>query len=223
MKSHQTPSDALLGSLVMLALIISIPAAAEGNRYKLPRAYQADVSPAAAYLEQQRDARTVIIDVRTIGEFVAGHAPQTYSIPFPRILGTSKDDPAYVEMSAEDFLAEVSRRFPDHSTPIIAMCSHGMRSAAAANVLAKAGYTSVRSVFTGYVGRPVQDIDGTPVDANNNGVIHGVTKDADGKVLQDPGDLDGWAGFNQLPVTRDIDPSRILQRLKAEYKAQPSK
>ncbi|MDX2143444.1 MAG: rhodanese-like domain-containing protein [Rhodospirillaceae bacterium] len=210
--------------LMIFALLpLALPAAAEGNRYKLPREYTADISPTAAYLEQQKNRDVVILDVRSVGEYADGHAPKSFNVPFPRVKGAGKDDPAYVEMSPENFVAEVKRLFPKRDTPIITMCQSGGRSVAAANLLAKEGYSNVRSVWTGYAGRPLVDVDGKPVDVNNNGVIHGVTLGEDGKPLTDLGDLDGWAGFNQLPTTTKIDAKRVLPQFRSEYPATKGK
>ncbi|MDX2223636.1 MAG: rhodanese-like domain-containing protein [Rhodospirillaceae bacterium] len=214
-----------VSGLVALVAAVSTGAAAvhaEGNRYGYPRDYHSDISPVAAYLAMQRADGTVMIDVRSVGEFAGGHAPQSYNIPYPRIAGANKDDPAYRAMSDADFLAEVERRFPDRATPIITMCQSGGRSALAANILAKAGYANVRSVWTGYLGRPLTDTNGAAVDANANGIIAGVTPGPDGGApLADPGDMDGWAGFHQLPVSRAIDPERVLPALRALYPAAP--
>jgi len=204
--------------LALTPAMLCSPAAAEGNRYKYPRDYVADISPVVAERELTNNPAVVLIDVRSVEEYVDGHAPRADHIPYPRVTGNGKDDPAYQAMSSEDFLAAVSERYPDRATPIITMCQSGGRSALAANILAKAGYTNVRSVFTGYAGLPLKDVDGQPVDANGNGVIHGVTRDATGQPAVDVGDLDGWAGFHGLPTTREVDPNRVLARFSALYR-----
>jgi len=205
---------------VMLSAGLMLAAAsaqADGNRYKYPRDYKADISPAVAQRILTNDASAVLIDVRSIEEFTAGHAPDSDHIPYPRVKGKDKTDPAYMAMSPEEFLAEVSKRHPDKSTPILTMCASGGRSAMAANILAKAGYSNVSSVWTGYTGLALKDVDGNPLDINGNGVIHGVTLGADGKPAQDSGDLDGWAGFNDLPTTTAVDKARVLERLSGFY------
>jgi rhodanese-related sulfurtransferase len=204
----------LLGAGLMLT---AATAQAEGNRYKYPREYKADISPAVAQRILTTDKSAVLVDVRSIEEFTAGHAPNSDHIPYPRVKGKDRNDPSYMAMSPEEFLAEVSKRHPDKSTPILTMCASGGRSAMAANILAKAGYSNVSSVWTGYTGLPLKDVDGNPVDVNGNGVIHGVTLDAEGKPKQDGGDLDGWAGFNDLPTTTAIDKDRVLERLSGFY------
>ncbi|MCB2107394.1 MAG: rhodanese-like domain-containing protein [Rhodobacteraceae bacterium] len=209
---------ALSGFLAAMCTVMAVSAAhAEGNRYGFPRAYKADISPAATYTALQREDGTVLVDVRSVEEYAGGHPEQSFNIPFPRIAGKDKDDAAYREMSESDFLAEISARFPDRSTPIVTMCQSGGRSVMAANVLAKAGYTNVQSMWTGYLGRTLTDVKGAPVDLNGNGIIDGVTLDDNGKPMSDPGDLDGWAGFNQLPTTTAIDAAHVVERLRALY------
>jgi rhodanese-related sulfurtransferase len=209
-------------SVLLCAGVIAVPSSqawADGNRYKYPREYKADISPVVAARELERNASAVLIDVRSVEEFVDGHAPQSSNIPYPRVTGKNKDDPAYKTMSPEAFVEAISSRHADKSTPIMLMCQSGGRSAMAANILAKAGYTNVRSVWTGYAGLPLKDTDGNALDINANGIIHGVTPGPDGQPLKDMGDLDGWAGFNDLPVSHEIAPNQVLDQFRALYQA----
>lgn len=205
-----------LNILIAAGLILSSAANAEGNRYGYPRLYKSDISPAAAHKALTEDKDAVLIDVRSIEEFVGGHAPDAVNVPYPRVTG-AKESGNYIGMSDEAFLAEIVKRIPNRDTPIIAMCQGGGRSALAGNILAKAGYTNVRSVWSGYMGRTLTDTEGKPLDVNGNGVINGVTKDASGQTVSDPGDMDGWAGFNDLPTTKEIDPARVVDRFKDRY------
>jgi len=208
--------------VLMIAASFSLTASsfAEGNRYGYPRNYKSDVSPAAAHKALTEDKDAVLIDVRSIEEFVGGHAPDAVNVPYPRVTG-AKENGNYLGMSDEEFLAEIVKRIPNRDTPIITMCQGGGRSALAGNILAKAGYTNVRSVWSGYMGRTLTDTDGKPLDVNGNGVIHGVTKDANGQPVSDPGDMDGWAGFNDLPTSKVIDPARVVERFKDRYATTP--
>jgi rhodanese-related sulfurtransferase len=122
-----------------------------------------------------------------------------------------------MRVTPEEFLADLMARIPDKSTLIITMCSGGGRSAMAANLLAKAGYTNVRSIWTGYNGQVLKDNDGKPLDVNANGVIGGVTPGPDGKPLEDLGDMDGWAGFHQLPTTTRIEKKQVLDKYRELY------
>jgi rhodanese-related sulfurtransferase len=230
---HNTKAQADMARLVPQLCVLlcagiltltSSHAYADGNRYKYPREYKADISPVVAARELERNPAAVLIDVRSVEEFVDGHAPLSSNIPYPRVAGKNKDDTAYKTMSPEDFLAAVRARHADPSTPIMLMCQSGGRSAMAANILAKAGYTNVRSVWTGYAGLPLKDTDGNALDINANGIIHGVTLGPDGQPMKDLGDLDGWAGFNDLPVSREIAPHQVLDQFRALYQtAKPAK
>ncbi len=206
-------------SVIGLAMICAVPALAEGNRYGYERHYKSDLSPAAAYSELQANKSTVLIDVRSIEEFIAGHPPMSSNIPYPRVTGKGKNDPAYIGMSDAEFLAEVSSRVPDKSAPIITMCQGGGRSALAANILAKAGYSNVRSVWSGYLGKTLTDTEGKALDVNGNGIINGVTLGPDGTPASDPGDMDGWAGFNQLPTSTEVKAEAVVERLRDLYPA----
>ena len=211
------PQSIALLFITAAVALTATQAAAEGNRYNHPREYKADISPVVAHRAVTEEKGTVLIDVRSIEEYTGAHAPKADNIPYPRIAGKNKDDPAYQTMSDADFLAEVMALYPKKSTPIIAMCQGGGRSALAANILAKAGYTNVRSVWTGFMGKTLTDVDGKPLDVNANGIISGVSLGPDGKPIEDPGDMDGWAGFNNLPVSHEIEKKHVLPRLRPLY------
>lgn len=59
------------------------------------------------------------------------------------------------------------------------------------------GYTNVRNIWQGFVGRTKVDTAGNILDLNNNGV--------DG----DAGDLDGWSGYQELPISTELLPQLI--------------
>jgi rhodanese-related sulfurtransferase len=202
---------------IIAALAVSAPAAAEGNRHGEPRLYKSDISPIVAYRELEARTGVVLLDVRRPNEFIAGHIAGAVSAPYPHLRGFTGKEPDYLAMPEADFLTEVTTRIPDKATPIMTICSHGWRSALAANVLTKAGYINVRSVWTGMIGYPLKDRDGKVVDVNANGIVDGVTLSADGKPQQDVGDRDGWTGFHQLPVTAEIDPGKISDKYRSLY------
>lgn len=68
---------------------------------------------------------TVIIDVRTPGEFNDGHLKRAINIPYKQI---AEDIPLYVE---------------DKDRPIMVYCRSGRRSGIAKKTLEKNGYTNV--------------------------------------------------------------------------------
>jgi rhodanese-related sulfurtransferase len=175
-----------------------------GNRYNLPRCYYSEISSAQAYLLTTHDqgyvsgdefAGAVLIDVRAINEYVAGHPSGAWNIPYPRIYrdGINPDilqDPVV-------FVAAVEERFPDKETSIFTLCRTGFRSVLAANLLAEAGYVNVRNIWEGFVGNHKMDVDDNVLDLNNDGEIN----DAD---------RDGWANYQGLPWTTQLVPKKLL-------------
>ncbi len=208
-------------SLFMATLIgWSGAALAEGNRYDFERYYHSEISSPEAYYKAiytrptayegdhriQFAAATpqpIIIDVRDVTEYAAGHPDYALSIPYPYILGRT-DDPGFIGQSPEAFVAAVEAAIPDRSTPIYTLCRTGSRSVSAANLLAEAGYTEVRNVWEGFVGRYKQDVDGNDLDLNNNGEL-------------DDGDLDGWANFQAMPYTTELDPALLYAPYASLY------
>lgn len=209
-----------MNALISLFILsLSTSAFAEGNRHGEPRLYRSDISPVVAWRELEANQSVVLLDVRRPNEYVKSHASRAVSVPYPHLRGFTGKEPDYLAMPEADFMAEVNRRIPDKSTPIMTVCSHGWRSALAANALTKAGYTNVRSIWTGMIGYPLVDREGKVVDVNANGIIDGVTPGPDGKPQQDVGDRDGWTGYNDLPVTAEVDPRNITDKYRDFYDA----
>jgi rhodanese-related sulfurtransferase len=190
----------------LLVLAASMNVYAEGNRYDLPRNYHSEISAAKAYILSNHNlgnvaksdfANAVIIDVRTVEEYGAGHAPKSYNIPFPHIHSRPNYPDIYIPQDPVQYVNDVMAAFPDRSTPILTMCRTGYRSVLAANLLADAGYTDVRNIWQGFVGNTKVDTAGNILDLNNNGV--------DG----DAGDKDGWSGYQELPVDTKLLPQLI--------------
>ncbi len=185
---------------------------------------------------KDRVPKPVILDVRSIKEHLAGHPPGAYSVPFPKVQGSPGDmdyigydvstDPEKVGFGATrpergvlleigHFVDYVKTMFPDTRTPIFTLCKTGYRSVQAANALAQEGYTNVRNIWPGYVGKPKYAYDkrtGAPL--NEPRVLD---LDNDGVVKDDPDDLDGWANFEGLPTTTRIHPGRIDLRFVHLY------
>lgn len=226
MKMHRT---ILSGFLVSLLLHSTAFAEATGNRYNLPRDYASEVSSAEAYIltnveheYKDRDdddhrgdhdrQKTVLIDVRTVEEYVAGHPRKSYNIPFPHIQSRpNRTD--YIGQNPKDFYDYVAAKFPDRSTPILTLCRTGYRSVLAANILANPsawvpeyadmdmpGYTNVRNIWEGFVGnhKTYVDVDNNsfPMDVNNDGAI----TDAD---------RDGWSHYQGLPYSLKLKKKRL--------------
>jgi rhodanese-related sulfurtransferase len=196
----------LIKGCALLALTASMNVYAEGNRYDLPRNYHSEISAAKAYILTNHDkgnvgksdfANAVLIDVRTVEEYGAGHPPKSYNIPFPHIHSRPNDPDIYIGQEPEQFVYDVIAAFPDKSTPILTLCRTGYRSVLAGNLLADAGYTNVRNIWQGFVGNTKVDTAGNTLDLNNDGV--------DG----DDGDKDGWSGYQELPVSTKLLPQLI--------------
>lgn len=195
----------LMKGITLVVLTIPLNIYADGNRYDLPRNYHSEVSAAKAYILTNHNrgnvgksdfANSVIIDVRTVEEYGAGHPPKSANIPFPHI-HARPNKPNYIGQDPVQFVSDVIAAYPDRNTPILTLCRTGYRSVLAANLLADAGYTNVRNIWQGFVGRTKVDTAGNILDLDNNGV--------DG----DAGDLDGWSGYQELPISTKLLPQLI--------------
>ena len=102
--------------------------------------------------------KVTIIDVRTPEEYTyIGHATMAYNIPskFMSMEFNAKKK-TYNEVDNKDFVAEVQKHFTKNQT-LLLMCRSGHRSAGAVNLLAKAGYKNVYTIYDGFEGDKVQD------------------------------------------------------------------
>lgn len=199
-------------SIPMVLVILQTQALADGNRYDLPRQYAADISASAAYMAlfhngMKNDGEDmpapVMIDVRDINEYSAGHVKDAYSIPFPHIISRPGRE-GYVGQDPAVFVAAVEAAITDKSTPIFTLCRTGYRSVLAANLLAVAGFTRVMNVWEGFIGNPKLDTSFNPVDVNNNGSI-------------DDGDRDGWSLFAGLPVSTEMEDELLFAPYADSY------
>ncbi len=92
------------------------------------------------------DSSAIYIDVRTEGEFVNGHVPNSVNIP------VVWPDPATRQMKPNpDFVKTVSAKF-DKSKKIIVGCQAGGRSQFAADLLDKEGFRDVSNMQGGFGG-----------------------------------------------------------------------
>lgn len=210
----------LKGLIVTLCIlpICALADGTDGNRYSdsLEREYASEISASAAYLATKRPRgfgkgrnSAVIIDVRTIEEYVGGHPPGAYSIPFPHINNRQYSNPEdpnhylYIGQNPDDFVDSVNALGLRKDTQIITMCRTGFRSVLAGNLLAAEGYTNVQNMWEGFKGRLKQNVAGEDVDLDGDGVVDG----------SDPysGDLDGWANFAGLPVSNRLKYRKLYQ------------
>jgi rhodanese-related sulfurtransferase len=88
----------------------------------------------------------VYLDVRTVPEFINGHAPSALNIPVVEM------NPQLGAMELnEKFLSVVAANIPPDSKLIVG-CKTGGRSTTACKVLAQAGYKNLRNLVGGYAG-----------------------------------------------------------------------
>ncbi len=199
------------------------------NRYCLPHNYHSEISAAEAYLKavedddaerhhERREGRRhhhhhgqpdpVIVDVRSIPEYVAGHPEGATNIPYPFIYqpcserspdGACIGGGEKIPQPDDDFVAAVERAFPNKHTPIYTLCRTGHRSVLAANLLTAHGYTHVRNIWQGFVGQTKVDfnLDG-PLDLNH-----------DGQITDE--DKDGWRYYQALPYSTKLRPQLIYR------------
>lgn len=130
-------------------------------------AYAGGVTPAQAWALFSSGA-AALVDVRSAEErkFV-GHVPGSQHVAWASGTALTRNP---------RFAREVEARFKDKSAVLLLLCRSGKRSAAAAEVLSKAGYTAAFNVLEGFEGE---------IDA-----------------LQHRGSADGWR-FRGLPWVQD--------------------
>ncbi|MFA6287900.1 MAG: rhodanese-like domain-containing protein [Opitutaceae bacterium] len=94
-------------------------------------------------LEASAVTKPILIDVREVEEFSAGHAADA------------------LHLSRGTLEGKIEAAVPDVNTPVVLYCASGNRSAFAAESLQKMGYTNVASLIGGFgawlkAGRPVE-------------------------------------------------------------------
>jgi len=88
----------------------------------------------------------VYLDVRTVPEFVNGHAPAAWNVPVAEV------NPATGRMEpTAAFQGVIERNFP-RDAHLVVGCKTGGRSAAACEILARAGYKNLRNIDGGFMG-----------------------------------------------------------------------
>ena len=232
----------LIGSMLLFANTATAETAVgnNGNRTNLPRDYLSEISAAKAYLladgdegehgkhrhhGYKEDQKAIIIDVRSIEEYVVGHPDSAYNIPYPNIYGApyTTEGRAVIKQAAIDFYNYVAEKFPDHDTPILTLCRTGVRSVKAANILANPEkwipndegvglepYTNVRNIWEGFEGKyKVGDDVTLALDLNNDGEVTPINKD----VMEQNPDRDGWWNYQELPFSTELE----LEKLYLPY------
>jgi rhodanese-related sulfurtransferase len=104
--------------------------------------------------------KVMVLDVRTPEEFLfVGHPPMAWKIPVAAQSYDWDAEKKEFPMSLiPDFVARVKEVAKPGDT-ILVTCRSGGRSAIAANLLAKAGFTNVHNIVDGVEGDTVQDPD----------------------------------------------------------------
>ncbi|GAX81256.1 hypothetical protein CEUSTIGMA_g8688.t1 [Chlamydomonas eustigma] len=100
-----------------------------------------DVSPVQAYELLKSGVR--YLDVRTVEEFLGGHAPKALNIPVK--LKTETGMAPNVR-----FQAEVSELVPNKAETIVVGCKSGARSVAAIQLLSQEGYSDLQNLVGGW-------------------------------------------------------------------------
>ena len=115
------------------------------------------LNPKQAWDQLQNNPDTVLVDVRSAGEYTfVGHPPSAVLIPW-------KEAPEWAVNP--NFLNQVEEIVPTKETPVILMCRSGHRSMQAAQALEAAGYTQVANMDEGFEG----DLDDNKQRSNING------------------------------------------------------
>lgn len=224
-----------------LAVLVSAPALAQEppcpfyeNRSGLCGYYHSEISPAAAFVDtvvkrgnwSDPQRRPVILDVRSLQEYKAGHPEHALNVPYPYIhqycdvKGRSPDGACLaktgeITQDPAEFVEYVKKLFPNRDTPIYTLCRTGVRSVGAANLLTDAGYTNVRNIWEGFWGikltAPKKQADGTTktlsVDLNHDGVVNDL-------------DNNGWRNHQRLPYDTRLLPQLIYKPMAHAYQWQ---
>lgn len=215
-----------------------------GNRYGNPTLYLSDISSAKAWLnvskkKDENGKNPVIIDVRRVEEFVAGHPVGALSIPFPHVTGSpakaNDSENGYIgydvsvdsevgflatdgkdgTLPIEDFVNHVKRFVKDKNQPIYLLCKTGHRSVQAANALVKYGnYTQVKNIWEGYEGQPKYAYTGAVPTVTSTGDLANPYKfvqlDLNHDGIFDNNDKDGWAFYQGLPIETKLVKSKLF-------------
>jgi rhodanese-related sulfurtransferase len=107
-----------------------------------------DISAAEAVKFLQGNPDTVVLDVRTLSEFQAGHIPGARLVPVDEL---------------ENRLAEVPKEIQN----LLVTCQGGTRSAAACQYLSEKGYTNLLNMYDGMGSWPAQKEIGGPGPASS--------------------------------------------------------
>lgn len=125
-----------------------------------------EVTSSEAFQILQQDSTAQIVDVRTRAEWAFVGVPDLSELGKEAVLVEWQ---RYPDMAvAPDFVAtleaELEGRGARRDSPILFLCRSGVRSLAAAQVMARAGWTGSRNVAGGFEGPPDPDRHRSRVD-----------------------------------------------------------
>ena len=104
-----------------------------------------EVSPQEAFNLMQNDPEYIYLDVRSVPEFEAGHAPRAINIPILHLT------PGVGMTPNEDFPQVVEATLAKDAKLVVG-CKSGMRSARACEILEQMGYANIANIRGGFVG-----------------------------------------------------------------------
>src|ERR1051325_10945987 len=104
-----------------------------------------EINSQEAYELLQNDAETIYLDVRSVPEFEAGHAPGAINIPLLHFT------PGQGMAMNEDFPAVIEATLPKDAKLIVG-CKSGGRSANACQMMSQMGYANLTNLRGGFVG-----------------------------------------------------------------------
>jgi len=150
------------------------------------------VTAAEAYEKWSADQGKIkVLDVRTPEEYVfVGHAPMARNIPLRLWTGKWVADKKGFDLAENGRFVDAVKKFAATDEALFVMCRSGQRSAAAVNLLAKAGFTNVYNIVDGFEGDMV-----TSEDSPNKG-----------KRM-----LNGWKN-SSAPWTYALDPALVYNQ-----------
>jgi rhodanese-related sulfurtransferase len=106
--------------------------------------------------EQQQQGAT-LVDVRSTGEYNAGHAAGAVNVPL-----MEPDEDTGQMAPNPDFVRVMQANFPPDA-PLLLACQGGGRSARAARMLETFGYSNLTNVLGGFLGKR-DPVDGRTID-----------------------------------------------------------
>ena len=219
---NKTRLKILIGACFAALLASANSVFAEGSRYDLPRSYQSEISSAKAYLQMKRE-EAVLVDVRRLREYAAGHPEKAFNIPYPHVVGSNDQDISTFYWAVHALVGGKT------DTPVMTLCRTGFRSVLAGNILADPAaygidgpaFTNVRNIWEGFVGRykEANADPGNYLDLNNNDVLDSDVADIFSHTTDANPDKDGWRNYQELPWGTRLHVNRVYMNDRSLYDA----